>query len=544
MALQIRRGTEAQRAALTGVDVPVLGELLYTADTKKLYVGDGVTGGGTEVGYFSSVAVSGQDTIVSTGTTGALTFDAGTNITLTTNDNTNTLTIDAASFTGGTVDNLVVGETFSATPTDLSVEIEGFSNRMMRMVSNMSSFDATASPFIQMAAYRASPANNNAGPKLEFRQSTTFSPDNIIAGIKSVVTNIATGSEAGKLVFDVINSPAVVSIDSTGFVGDLTGDVTGDVTGNVTGDVTGDVTGNVYAIDTTLMVNASTKEFTGNLIGNVTGNVTGFITGDVKGSVFADDSTVLVDGPSGVLRGEHIGTLTGNVIGSVDTGSLTISGTTVITNNLAETINITTVGGRIRLVGKAVTERIDLTLDINNGGIGIFNQAPTNSVLGVVQAHNTANVTNLTVPPSQPGDPIGGSPIVFSRSRGTLLSPTAIQAADDIIAITFVGFDGTGFSTSANIIAAVPSTATVATGIVEGSLKLEVADATGTLATKFKIEAERVSSLKPFNLVSVDSTARALLVPAFGDIIYNTTANKFQGWQNTGGTTPQWVDLS
>ena len=46
MALQIRRGTEAQRAVLTGV----AGELLYTTDTKKLYVGDGVTAGGTEAG--------------------------------------------------------------------------------------------------------------------------------------------------------------------------------------------------------------------------------------------------------------------------------------------------------------------------------------------------------------------------------------------------------------------------------------------------------------------------------------------------------------
>jgi hypothetical protein len=48
MALQIRRGTEAQRAALTGVDVPALGELLYTTDTKKLYIGDGVSGGGQD----------------------------------------------------------------------------------------------------------------------------------------------------------------------------------------------------------------------------------------------------------------------------------------------------------------------------------------------------------------------------------------------------------------------------------------------------------------------------------------------------------------
>lgn len=31
---------------------------------------------------------------------------------------------------------------------------------------------------------------------------------------------------------------------------------------------------------------------------------------------------------------------------------------------------------------------------------------------------------------------------------------------------------------------------------------------------------------------------------AFGTVIYNTTTNTFQGYQNTGGTTPQWVNLS
>lgn len=46
MAFQIRRGTNAQRLGIT----PLQGELIYTTDTKALYVGDGTTAGGTAVG--------------------------------------------------------------------------------------------------------------------------------------------------------------------------------------------------------------------------------------------------------------------------------------------------------------------------------------------------------------------------------------------------------------------------------------------------------------------------------------------------------------
>jgi len=42
MALQIRRGTNAERLGI----IPLQGELLFTTDTKKLYVGDGTTLGG------------------------------------------------------------------------------------------------------------------------------------------------------------------------------------------------------------------------------------------------------------------------------------------------------------------------------------------------------------------------------------------------------------------------------------------------------------------------------------------------------------------
>jgi hypothetical protein len=45
MALQIRRGLEADRANV----LPAQGELLYTTDDKRLYIGDGNTLGGNIV---------------------------------------------------------------------------------------------------------------------------------------------------------------------------------------------------------------------------------------------------------------------------------------------------------------------------------------------------------------------------------------------------------------------------------------------------------------------------------------------------------------
>jgi len=50
--VQIRRGTNAENAAFTGQE----GELVYTTDTKDLYVHDGSTLGGAIVGSIAGVA--------------------------------------------------------------------------------------------------------------------------------------------------------------------------------------------------------------------------------------------------------------------------------------------------------------------------------------------------------------------------------------------------------------------------------------------------------------------------------------------------------
>jgi len=52
LSVQLRRGTASQNSTFTGA----VGELIYTIDTKKLFVHDGTTAGGVEIGAVSSIA--------------------------------------------------------------------------------------------------------------------------------------------------------------------------------------------------------------------------------------------------------------------------------------------------------------------------------------------------------------------------------------------------------------------------------------------------------------------------------------------------------
>jgi Major tropism determinant N-terminal domain len=95
MALQIRRGTEAQRQSLSGTSTPAIGEPLFTTDTRKLFIGDGSTTGGVALGYYGTVAVAGQGTLSAENNTSTLTLIAGDNIVLTTNATNDSVTISA-----------------------------------------------------------------------------------------------------------------------------------------------------------------------------------------------------------------------------------------------------------------------------------------------------------------------------------------------------------------------------------------------------------------------------------------------------------------
>jgi len=75
MSLKIRRGTNAERLTI----IPAEGELIYTTDTKNLYIGDASTSGGkfiTGVGYTGSkgIGYTGSSGIGLTGYTGSSGF--------------------------------------------------------------------------------------------------------------------------------------------------------------------------------------------------------------------------------------------------------------------------------------------------------------------------------------------------------------------------------------------------------------------------------------------------------------------------------------
>ena len=202
MALRLRRGTNAERTAIT----PEAGELVYTTDTKKVYVGDGTTTGGN--------IVSGQNDIVDD-TTPQLGGDLdlnGNNITGTGNINiTGTITA-----TG----NINLGDGAGGDVLSIGGVLSG------NLIA-----DAADAYTIGSSAVRYAGGFFN-----ELTVTGNMTADSIQA--------------------DVIGDDSVVIVNAgTGVItGNLTGNVTGNLTGSVTGTVDGDLTGSVFADDSTLMV--------------------------------------------------------------------------------------------------------------------------------------------------------------------------------------------------------------------------------------------------------------------------------------------------
>ena len=69
----------------------------------------------------------------------------------------------------------------------------------------------------------------------------------------------------------------------------------------------------------------------------------------------------------------------------------------------------------------------------------------------------------------------------------------------------------------------------------------EALDVQGNITTTGFIQFGRYTTAERDDLTTTNTPQYAT---NFGMVIYNTDTNKFQGWQNTGGTTPEWVDLS
>jgi uncharacterized protein YcfJ len=214
MTLQVRRGTNSERLGIT----PLQGELIFTTDTKQLYVGDGATAGG-----ITSIANT-IDSLLADNTPqlgGELDLN-GNNITGTGNINiTGTITASG---------NINLGDGAGSDVITVGGAIEG-----------------NLTPDITLT--------HDLGTLGNRWRDGFFSSLDVLGHIK-----------ADSIQSDLIADDSTIAWNQTGnlFTGTFVGPIQGNVTGNVTGNVIGSVTGNVI----------------GSVIGGVEGDVQGSVFGD------------------------------------------------------------------------------------------------------------------------------------------------------------------------------------------------------------------------------------------------------------------------
>ena len=331
MPLQIRRGTDAERTAMT--QPLAAGELIFVTNTNRLWIGNGTTLGGVPVtDYSDEQARDIAASIFVAGTHNSITFaydDALDKINATVDLSDYQGVIKAAAFNGSVVAN------------DSSLLIDGNTGKFNLSGSVGTDIlpDTDVAYDLGSATYRfrdlyLSGSSINLGAATITATGTAV---NLPAG--STIGGSAIGIPGGDLNVNIVADDSTIIVNTTtevvtaqgGFIGNLTGSIVGNVTGNVTGNINGlvigtagsslvgNVTGNVNGIVTGTAGSSLVGNVTGNvngivtgtagssLVGNVTGNVIGDVignvSGDIKGSVFGQDSTMLVDATNSKLTG-------------------------------------------------------------------------------------------------------------------------------------------------------------------------------------------------------------------------------------------------
>jgi hypothetical protein len=255
---------------------------------------------------------------------------------------------------------------------------------------------------------------------------------------------------------------------------------------------------------------------------------------DLKGSIFGDDSTKIVDAVENKVFAEFFGNLTGNVLGNV-TGTVTgnaSSATVSTTLDITDTNGLTTVYYPTfvenRTTGQTVRADVDLSYrtDTNTLTAPAFSGNLTGAVTGNIFTNliDSADSSAITVTPAT----IFSSDVTVENEL-TVRNDTTITGTLNVTNLNVTGITIDSGTLTVNNLNVTGTITSQGSGTPEIFSDNEILLTAGT-------RVEITGS--PLKMASFTTGDRDLLTAINGDVIYNTTLNKFQGYAN--GT---WVDF-
>lgn len=423
MPLQIRRGTEAERQAMTVPLAP--GELLYTTNTQQIYVGDGITVGGILTGGLSenSAKDAAAEMIINGNHQGVSFFY-----------NTETKTLDAIVDTSITVEDgpfradAFVGSLFS---DDSILLVDAINGRILAPVFA----DLTGSVFA-----------NDSNLLIDADNKTLII--NSVESVNGIINITGTlsfeGANTESLILenlsDTPDSNSISFKKSRGTIGNLSPVINGDVLSSIdilgyTGDdyylaasIVASVDGTVSALSVPSKLGfyietqngdfknpfeIASNEFDGRALIKLSRERG---SSDNPTKVEDGDNTheILFQSYDGVKYFPHA-----RIIVDVD-------GVTDV-DDIPSTINLEVVKPGI---GFLRPFQID-----SNGSINIFKEIYDEGILRVFQRHETQDSANIE----------------FFRSRGTAINEESILQNDDIIDFAFIAYNNGDYRPSAGI---------------------------------------------------------------------------------------------
>ena len=331
---------------------------------------------------------------------------------------------------------------------------------------------------------------------------------------------IGDGSTAGGVQVDTNAGLSNVIEDTSPQLGgtlDLNNqNITGTGNINISGIISAsamDLKGSVFADDSTLLIDGISgtipaSNLTGiatiGVIGDVTGTLVGSVTGELVGSVFADDSTPLLDG------------VNKKYLGDIETGRLTVSNP----NQPGDGLN----GG----VGEV---NIDVTSNDNRSLLNL-RRASASSLAG-----DTTAIYGTVTFGRNDADGLRTTAIIFGRENGLFFgnTPDGVFNQSDIFCVWKEKRFGIG-TTTPNEALDVNGNASVSGAVLAAGFVGDVIGDDSAVIVDASSGAITAQNFVQFG--SLTTTERNALTAANGMVIYNTTDNKFQGYENGA-----WVNL-